>query len=276
LRFKIKNELKKTDYKRLTGFLEEKARFSIALFPGVDLEFVSVSPVIVGVEGFGHKAHAEILFKRPIGFEVFDDLELDEKTRRSIAVNRKNFKLSKIVTEPTELEKDLNILLKTVERIVNHICNRFDRLVEEAFVLNSEWLDKQFDAILEREELEKRDEIPRPFGTIHAESSKAAKERSGDLIPLYKEHDKTYLYEAKRVYFLLPHDFVATLLRCDETTMVREEEFDKEGKRVLRDLVYKKRLRKHETVEGLMCYYGLNEKTRRYLRKHLEHKTPRF
>ncbi len=276
MRFKIKNELKKTDYQRLTGFFEEKARFSIALFPGVDLEFVSVSPVIVGVEGFGHKAHAVILFKRPIGFEVFDDLELDEETRRSIAVNRKNFKLSKIVTEPTELEKDLNTLLKTVERIVNHICNRFDRLIEETFVLNSEWLDKQFDVILEREELEKRDETPRPFGTIHAKSSKDARERSGDLIPLYKAHDKIYLYEAKRVYFLLPHDFVATLLRCDETTMVREKEFDKEGKEVLRDLVYKKRLRKHETVKGLTCYYGLNEKTRRYLGKHLEHKTPRF
>lgn len=276
MRFKIKNELKKTDYKRLTEFLEEKAKSSIALFPGMDWEFASVSPIIIGVEGFGHKAQAEILFKRPIGLEVFDDLELDEETRRSIAVNRKNFKLSKTVTEPTELEKDLNTLLKTVERIVNQICHRFDRMVEETFMLNSEWLDKQLDALLEREELEKRDERPKPFGTIHARSSKVAKERSGDLIPLYKAHDKTYLYEAKQVYFLLPHDFVATLLRCDETTMVRAEKFDKEGEEVLRDLVYKKRLRKHETVKGLMCYYGLNEKTRRYLRKHLQHKTPRF
>jgi hypothetical protein len=111
---------------------------------------------------------------------------------------------------------------------------------------------------------------------MHAKSSKDAKERAGDLIPLYKEYDKTYFYDDKRVYFLLPHDFVATLLRCDEGTIIMEEEFDTRGREVLRDLVYKKRLRKHETLGGIVCYYGLDEKTRRYLMRHLEHKTSRF
>ena len=276
LRFKIKNELKKTDYKRLTELLKDNSSVSIELFPGVDLEFVSVSPVMVAVESFGYKINTEILFKQPIGFEVYDNLKLDDEMRNGLAVNRTNFKLSKIVTEPTDLEKDLNMVSKTVERIVNHICNRFGRLVEQTFMLNSEWLDRQLDMMLKREELEKRDEIPRPFGTIHAKSSKDAKERAGDLIPLYKEHDKTYLYDAKRVYFLLPHDFVTNLLRCDEATMIREEEFDKRGKKVLRDLLYKKHLKKHETLDGIVCYYGLNEKTRRYLTKHLEHKTSRL
>ena len=186
-----------------------------------------------------------------------------------------NFKLSKIVTEPTDLEKDLNIVLKTTERIVNHICNRFGLLVEQTFMLNSEHLDIQLDIVLKSGELERRGEIPKPFGTIHAKGSKGAKERAGNLIPLYKEHDKTYLYDAKRVYFLLPHDFVTILLRCDATTMIREEEFDKRGREVLRDLVYRKYLKKYETLDGIVCYYGLNETTQRYLKKHLEHKTPR-
>ena len=276
LRFKIKNELKKADYKRLMEFLKDNPRASIELFPGLGLEFLSVSAVVIAVEGFGYKIRTKISFEQPIGFEVYDNLRLDDEMRSGLAVNRRNFKLSKIVTKPTDLEKDQNILLKTIERIVNHTCIKFDKQVEQTFTLDSELVDRQLDMILKREELEKRGETPRPFGTIHAKSSKDAKERAGTLIPLYKEHDKTYLYDEKRVYYLLPHDFVASLLRCDEATMVREEEFDNGGKEVLRDLVYKKHLRKHETIDGIVCYYGLNEKTRRYLKRHLEHKTPRY
>lgn len=275
MRFKIKNELKRRDYKRLTEFLKDNPNVSIELFPGTDLEFVSVSPVIVAVESFGHRINTEILFEQPIGFEVHGNIKLDDEMRSVLAVDRRNFKLSKIVTETTDLEKDLNIILKTTERIVNHICNRFGILVEQTFMVNSEQLDRQLDIVLKSGELEKRGETPKPFGTIHAKGSKNAKERAGNLIPLYKERDKTYLYDAKRVYFLLPHDFVTNLLRCDTTTMIREEEFDKRGKEVLRDLVYRKYLKKHETLDGIVCYYGLNEKTQRYLKKHLEHKTPR-
>jgi len=92
---------------------------------------------------------------------------------------------------------------------------------------------------------------------------------------LYKEHDKAYLYDSKQVYYLLPHDFVICLLRCDATTLVRQEEFDDSGKEVLRDLVYKKYLKKRELFDGTVCYYGLDEKTRRCLKKHLEQRTPR-
>ncbi len=74
---------------------------------------------------------------------------------------------------------------------------------------------------------------------------------------------------------MLPHEFVNSLLRCDETTMVREEEFDKRGKNVLKDLVYRKRLKKHETIDGIVCYYDLEGKTRRYLTKYLERRTSR-
>lgn len=147
-------------------------------------------------------------------------------------------------------------------------------MIRRTFVLDSGWVDKQLEKIAAQQELAKRAETPKPFGTIHAQSSKEAKKRASNLIPLYKEYDKTYLYAAKRVYFLLPHDFVANLLRCDAVTMVREEEFDKRGMPVLRDLVYKKRLRKHEMLDGITCYYDLDEKTQRHLKKHLEHRHP--
>jgi len=275
LRFKIKNELKKTDYKRLVEFLKDNSRASIDLFPGLDLEFLSVGPVMIAVEGFGYKIAAKISFEQPIGFEVYDALKHDETMRSLLSVNRRNFKLSKITTEPSHLEKDQNTIFKTIERIINHTYMMFDKQVEQTFTLNTEWLDRQMDMILKREELEKRGETPKPFGTIHAKGSKDAKERAIGLIPLYKEHDKTYLYDAKRVYFLLPHDFVATLLRCDEATLVREEEFDDRGKDVLRDLVYKRYMKKRELRDGTVCYYGLNEKTRRYFKRPLEHRTPR-
>lgn len=274
MRFRIESELKRTDYRRLRESLRKDSQISIELFPGANFEFVSVSAVVIAAEKFGYKIKTEISFKQPIGFEVYDHLELDEDVHTNLAVNRRGLRLSRIVIEPSDLERDLNKLLKTTTRVVNHVCSRHDRLIKRTFVLDSGWVDKQLEKIADQQELAKRAETPKPFGTIHAQSSKEAKKRASNLIPLYKGYDKTYLYAAKRVYFLLPHDFVANLLRCDAVTMVREEEFDKRGMIVLRDLVYKKRLRKHEMLDGITCYYDLDEKTQRYLKKHLEHRNP--
>ncbi len=274
LRFRIESELKRTDYRRLRESLRKDSQISIELFPGADFEFVSVSAIVIAAEKFGYKIKTEISLKQPIGFEVYDYLALDEDVHTNLVVNRRGLRLSRIVIEPSDLDRDLNKLLKTTARIVNHVCSRHDRLVKRTFVLDSGWIDKQLEKVADQQELAKRAETPKPFGTIHAQSSKEAKKRASNLIPLYKEYDKTYLYAAKRVYFLLPHDFVANLLRCDAVTMVREEEFDKRGMSVLRDLVYKKRLRKHEMLDGITCYYDLDEKTQRYLKKHLEHRNP--
>ncbi len=274
LRFRIQSELKRTDYRRLRESLRKDSQISIELFPGANFEFVSVSAIAIAAEKFGYKIKTEISFKQPIGFEVYDHLELDEDVHTNLAVNRRGLRLSRIVIEPSDLDRDLNKVLKTTTRIVNHVCSRHDRLIKRTFVLDSEWVDKQLEKIAAQQELAKRAETSKPFGTIHAQSSKEAKKRASNMIPLYKEYDKTYLYAAKRVYFLLPHDFVANLLRCDAVTMVREEEFDKRGMPVLRDLVYKKRLRKHEMLDGITCYYDLDEKTQRYLKKHLEHRNP--
>ena len=275
MRFKIINKLKKIDCERLAEFIKNHLGFSIELFPSIDFEHVSVSPITVAAEGFGFRIDAETSFAEPIGFEVCDKLRLENETHVDLKINRRNFIISKIATEQADLEADLNMILRTIERIVNNVCVMFGMQVEKMVALDSESLDNQLETALKREEVQKSGEIPRPFGTIHATGSRDAKERAGGLIPLYKEHDKTYLYDAKKVYFLLPHDFVISLLRCDATTLVRQEEFDNKGKGVLRDLVYKKHLKKRELLDGTVCYYGLNEKTQRYFKQHLEHKTPR-
>ncbi|NIO36342.1 hypothetical protein GTO27_01420 [Candidatus Bathyarchaeota archaeon] len=276
MRFKIKNKLTKTDYERLVEFVKDNTGFSVAFPRAIDFEHVSVSPVNITAEDFGFRIDTETSFTEPIGFEVYDNLGLDNKTHIDLKINRRNFKLSKVVMEPSDLERGLNIILRTIERIVNNICAIFDTQIAEVVTLDSKSLDRQIEMVSKREEVQKRGEIPRPFGTIHAKGSRDAKERAGGLIPLYKEFDKTYLFDVKRVYYLLPHSFVVSLLRCDATTLVRQDEFDKRGKSVLRDLVYKKYLKKREFSDGTVCYYGLNEKTQRHLKKHLEHKTPRF
>ena len=262
----MKNELKKADYVRLTEFLNENTSASIELFPSVDLEFVSVSPVIVAVEQFGYRINTEILFEQPIGFEVYDGLELDDEVRSGLAVNRRNFKLSKIVTEPTDLEKDLNMILKTIERIVNHICNRFGRLIEQTFTLNSEWLDSQLDIMREREELEKRGETATPFGTIHAKSSKDAKERADDFVPIYMERDKAYLYEDKKVFMLLPRNFVMKLLKIQGSTMIPVDQFTGEEREVLNKFSVRQYIKKRK-IRGKIYYCDLDEKTCKLLLK---------
>ena len=126
MRFKIKNSLKERDFTRLIDFLGENPDASIELFPGEDFEFVAISPLLVAVEGFGYSIRSAVSFQQIIGLKVFDQLEFDKETSRSLAVNFRNIKLSKIVTEKSELMNDLNVSLTLLERIVNQSCNMLD------------------------------------------------------------------------------------------------------------------------------------------------------
>jgi len=269
LRFKIKNELKKTDHKRLVEFLGENPGVSIELLPSVDLEFVSLGPIVVAVEGFGYSVKTEILFEQPIGFEVYDDLKLNGEMLSCLEANRKNFKLFRIVTEPADLEKDLNMILRTVERIVNYTCNRFGRLIEQTCTINSERLDRESDMALRREELEKREEIARPFGTIHAKSSKDAKERAGDSVPIYMERDKTYLYEDKKVFMLLPRTFAMKLLKLEGPIMIGADQFTEEERKALKKFCMRQYI-KTSKVGGKVYYCDLDETTRKLILKGMQ------
>ena len=266
LRLNIKNELKETDYKNLIEFLKDDTSVSIELFPGLDLDFISVSPVTVVVQGLSYKIKAEILLEESIGLEVYANLKLSDEWHSGLEVNRRNFRLSRIVVEPIDFEKDLNIILRTIERIVNHISNRFDRLIEQTFIINSEYLDRQLDIMLRKEELEKRDEIPRPFGTIHAKNAGDAKERAGELVPIYLERDKAYLYEDKKVFMLLPRNFAMKLLRVEGSTLMPVDQFTDEEREALTKFSMRQYIKTRKVV-GKVHYSDLDETTRKLLLK---------
>lgn len=268
MRFKIKDELKGTDYKRLTEFLEENPDVTIALLPRIDLGFLSLSPIVVAVEGFGYRIKAEILFEQTIGFEVYDDLKPNSEMASCFEANRKNFKLSKIVMEPTDLDKDLNMILRAVERIINLASSRFGRLIEQTHTIDSERLDREFGVTLRKEELEKRDEIARPFGTIHARDSKDAKERAGDFVPVYMERDKAYLYEDKKVFMLLPRTFAMKLLKLEGPTMIGADQFTEDEREVLQQFCLRQYVRTSK-VGGKVCYSDLDETTRKLILKRM-------
>jgi len=266
LRFKMKNELKKTDYVRLTDFLDENRNVSIDLFPGVDLEFMSVSPLVVAAEGFGYSIKGEVVFQKPVGLEVNEKLKLDDESGMRVLVNYRSIKLSKVVTEASELEGDLNKCLKVLERIVNRTCIMLDKLVEQTFTLNSKWLDRQLDTMLRKEDLKKRGETAKPFGTIHAKGWKDAEERAGDLVPIYLERDKTYLYEGNKVFILLPRNFVMKLLKVEGSTMIPLDQFTGEEREVLNKFSMREYIRTRR-IGGQTYYCDLNEKTRKLLLK---------
>jgi len=268
LRFKMKNELKKTDYVRLTDFLDENRNVSIDLFPGVDLEFMSVSPLVVAAEGFGYSIKGEVVFQKPVGLEVNEKLKLDDESGMRVLVNYRSIKLSKVVTEASELEGDLNKCLKVLERIVNRTCIMLDKLVEQTFTLNSEWLDRQLDTMLRKEDLKKRGETAKPFGTIHAKGWKDAEERAGDLVPIYLERDKTYLYEGNKVFILLPRNFVMKLLKVEGSTMIPLDQFTGEEREVLNKFSMRQYIRTRR-ITGKIYYCSLDEKTHKLLLKGL-------
>jgi hypothetical protein len=264
----MKNELKKDDYVRLTEFLSENTNASVGLFQGIDLEFMLVNPLVVAVEGFGYSINGDVSFQQPIGLEVNENLRLDDEIGISVLVNYSSIKLSKVVTEASELESDLSKCLKILEKIVNQTCNMLDTLVEQTFTLNSEWLDRQLDTILRKEDLEKRGEPARPFGTIHAKGWKDAKERAGDLVPIYLERDKAYLYEGNKVFILLPRNFVMKLLKVEGSTMIPPDQFTGEEREVLNKFSMRQYIRTRR-ITGKIYYCSLDEKTRKLLLKGL-------
>jgi len=83
----MKNELKKEDYVRLTEFLSENTNAAVGLFPGIDLEFMLVNPLVVSVEGFGYSINGDVTFQQPIGLEVNKNLRLDDEIGISVLVN---------------------------------------------------------------------------------------------------------------------------------------------------------------------------------------------
>ena len=268
LRFKVKNDLKKADYRRLVEFLAGNPRMPIVVLSGADLEFVSIGPVMVAVQCQGYGISAEVLFRQPIGFEIYEDLKVDDVMRPCIEVNRRSFRLSKVVTQPADLETNMNLVFRVMERIVNHVYIRVGQVVERTFTVTSEFVDQQFELALRREELAKRDEKSLAFGTIHAGGAKDAKERAGDLVPVYWERDKAYLYEDKKIFILLPRNFVMKLLKLEGAVMMPIDEFTDAERRALKEFSLRHYVRARK-IQDKIYYFDLNATTRKLLVKGL-------
>lgn len=263
LRYKIENRLKKEDYEQILDFLNQKD-CSIQLFPGKDLEFVSLSPLLISIKDSVYSIEIEANFSLPLGIDVLEDLSLNSERGRSIIANYKNVRLSETFTKTDVFEDKLKKTLRIAERIVNYVCSRFNKEIRETFVIDSEFLDKQFQLLIKKEEFNKRGEKPVPFGTIHAANLKAAIERAGNLIPIYIERDKSYLYEDKNVYLLLPREFVIKLLKIDDSTWLPSDLFNEREKDAVNKLSAKQYLKIMKSRDKVY-YRNLNEKTRKIL-----------
>lgn len=263
LRYRIENRLKKEDYKQILDFLDQKDG-SIQLYPGKDFEFVSLSPLLISIKDTEYSIEIEANFRLPLGIDVLEDLSLSSECGKSIIANYKNVRLSKTFTKADAFEEELNKTLKIVERIVNYVCSRFDKEIKETFVIDSEFLDNQFQLLIKKEEFNKRGERPIPFGKIHAANLKAAIERAGNLIPIYIERDKSYLYEDKNVYLLLPREFVIKLLKIDNSTWLPSDLFNEKEKEAINELSAKQYLKVMKSRDKVY-YCNLNEKTRKIL-----------
>jgi len=269
VRFKIVTDLNDNDYDRMKDVLDKNPDTPLELLSGEDFEFVEFHPFLVSVEGFGYSLEGMVSFQERIGLDVFKFLELDKKSSNILSVNFKNIKLKKFVLEASELQSELKECLTLLERIFNKVCSMNYKPLVKTLVIDSESLDKQLDLVIRVTELKKRDEHPKAFGTIHAKGRKEAGVRAGiDLVPVYLEKDKAYLYEDKSVYLLLPREFVRKLLKLENSTLAPADQFTDEELEVLRKFSMRKYVKKNK-VAGKTFYHDLNEQTRKLLLKGL-------
>ena len=177
--------------------------------------------------------------------------------------------MKKIVLDASDLENDLKACLKLLERVFNKVCSMNHKSLDKILTIDCESLDKQLDLVIRATELKKRDEHPKAFGTIHAKGRKEAGVRAGiDLVAVYLEKDKAYLYEDKSVYLLLPREFVRKLLKLENSTLTPSEQFTDDELEVLRKFCMRKYVKKSKVV-GKTFYHDLNQKTRKLLLKGL-------
>jgi len=269
LRFRIINKLKKPDYEILCDFLNENRDAIIELLPRMDFESFMVEPLTLTAIEKGYLLCTELIFQQPIGLDIYESLRIGDELKRCIKVNYRNIKMSISSQKENQLEGNVNKIIRLLERLVNYTADFLNQLIEKSSTISSESLDQQFNKILREKELQKRGELPQPYAIIHAKGWRDAKERAGDLVPLYLERDKAYLYEDKNVYILLPRNFAKKLLMLDSSVMLPEDSFNEKEKAVLEKLCVKRYLKKRK-IRGKIYYSDLNERTRQVLIKGLK------
>jgi len=264
---RVENKLQDQDFAKLMDVFSDGSVDSIELLPEIDFGFVKVLPLVISRSEEGYAISTRIFFIDPVGNTVLAIRKIEE---RGICKSSKKieFDLKKSSTNCEELGKDIAYGLSLVEETVNYACLYHGEYRFGRFVVDSKEIAKQIEKKEKEKERELRHEKMEPFAMVHADSGGDLRIQSDDLVPLYWEYDKLDLYGGKKAYCMLPRSFVMTLLKCDQSAMIPEEQFDKAGRKVLDELERKGSL-KREEIAGKSYYFDLDQNTRTYLTKPL-------
>ena len=259
---KIENKLTRNEISALIESFENRTLNSLILFPGLDLNFVKISPLRMSFEDSGYVLESKIFLQAPIGLTASFSSRIEQ---RYVFARPKKIELciNKPQLNIQEIENDISASLEFLEYVANYSCEWHEISADEYFVLDSDFLRNQLELQEKKEKMVRRGETAQPFETVHAESSRNARKLAGDLVPIYVDYDKWDLYGTKKVYRYLPRNLVMKLLRCNHATLIPEDLFDDNERKILEDLVMRKYLKKSK-VAGKVYYFDLNEKTRRH------------
>ena len=272
MRVKIYNMLVKSDFRDVAEFLKEKPNKPLTLLYSHDANPLEVESLDVVSKQHGYGMSSGISFysiplpptlnfdtsTTGIKVDAEDHEEWDVPPNVSLSLDRP-------FVNAEVLKDDTDSMLRLLERIANTGLDYHDIMVKrEIRTLDSKQLLEQMKRADEEKEIqnyiEKRVLVREPFATIHARNIQEAIEIGGGLTPLYREYDKYSLMEGRKVYFLLPHDFVMKLLKCLESGTVNEDRFSEKEREVLQDLLKKGYIKKHQG-SIVSYYYGLDKKT---------------
>ena len=262
MHFKIENKLAAPDLENLANALQDEQVESIELLPEFECVSIQVSQLIISARD-GYSLTVNLDFHDPIGTTVCSNLRIKEygltKSPRTIEMDIRKAKI-----DPEELDGSIKYSLSLVEKIVNYACKIRNEKVYDVFVVDFELISRQLSRIKAERERTLRGEKVRAFGLVHADGGRELKALSNDLIPFYEEFDRWDLYGGKKVYRLLPRDFVVKLLKCQGDALISEDQFDEREKEVLCDLA-KRRQIKRRKIAGRVYYFNLDDRTKRYL-----------
>jgi hypothetical protein len=265
--FQIENNLTKFDYLEIVHALEDKLVEFFELLPGFEYECVQVSPLVISAHR-GYSITVSLGFSDPIGKTVCSVIGIKEfglkKSVRSIEMD-----IQKSTIETDELTEYIKYSLLLVENLVNYACMTRNKRITDVYTVDSNLISQQLKGGQAERERTMRGEEIKAFELVHADTGWEIQASSKGLIPFYEEYDKWDLFGGKKVYRLLPRDFVSKLLKCQGPTMIAGDQFSPREKKVLDDLVKRHQIKRRK-IAGKPYYFDLDDKTKTYLIKTLK------
>jgi len=268
---KIDNKLNKSDFLKIKEALDDDSINTIELLKEINHGFVEVAPLTIAPSGKGYVVQTRIVFDDPIGNTVCLNTNIKEIGIKK-STSRINLELRKPIVDDEEIEKDITYGLSLIEKVVNYSCEIRSEECSDNFIVDSKFVERQIEKSKREKDVELRNEKLEPFAVVHADSGFELRVQSLNLVPVYEEYDRFSLYGGKKAFILLPRSFAMKLLTCEQNSLIPEEQFSENERKVLNDYVKKKYIRSAK-VAGKTCYFALDENTRTYLIKALRTNT---